>query len=69
MNEDIEDPDKDSPAATPSPRIAARARRSSADQAFDLWLKRGVHAMYDQIAKEPIPPELLASIENYHNGA
>jgi hypothetical protein len=50
----------------PAAQIGAmngRGRRSSSDVAFDLWLERGLHAMYDDVAKEPIPPELLALIE------
>jgi hypothetical protein len=43
--------------------VNARGRKSSSDLAFDLWLERGLHAMYDDVAKEPIPPELLALIE------
>jgi len=35
-----------------------------ADVAFDLWLKRSLHQMYDAIASEPIPPELLRMIED-----
>ena len=33
------------------------------DAAFDLWLTRGLHALYDPVAQEPIPPDLLALIE------
>ena len=40
-----------------------RGRAPSPDAAFDLWLQRGLHAMFDDVAKEPIPPELLALIE------
>lgn len=32
--------------------------------AFDLWLKRGLHEMYDDITKEPVPEELLKLIED-----
>jgi len=35
-----------------------------ADPAFDIWLKRGLHQLYDQVANEPIPPELLKLIED-----
>ncbi|MBC9178376.1 hypothetical protein EBE87_04740 [Pseudoroseomonas wenyumeiae] len=40
-----------------------RARKGTPDAAFDLWLQRGLHAMYDDIAREPIPEELLRLIE------
>ena len=31
--------------------------------AFDIWLKRGLHRIFDDVANEPIPPELLRLIE------
>lgn len=34
------------------------------EAAFDLWLKRGLHQLYDDIASEPIPPEILKLIED-----
>lgn len=30
-----------------------------ADSAFDVWLNRGLHELFDDVAKEPIPEELL----------
>jgi len=33
------------------------------DAAFDLWLQRGLHQLYDGVAAEPIPDELLKLIE------
>ena len=42
------------------------ARKGSAalpDAAFDLWLQRGLQTIYGDVAKEPIPEELLALIE------
>jgi Anti-sigma factor NepR len=32
--------------------------------AFDLWLQRGLHQMFDDVAREPIPEELLKLIED-----
>lgn len=32
-------------------------------EAFDIWLQRGLHQLYDSVAKEPIPNELLRLIE------
>lgn len=37
------------------------------DQAFDLWLKRGLHKLFDDVANEPIPEELLKLIEEDRN--
>ena len=42
-------------------------RRSKPDSAFDIWLERGLRAMYDDVAREPIPPELLRLIEQDRN--
>ena len=33
------------------------------DQAFDLFLRRGLHQLYDTVAREPIPENLLRMIE------
>ena len=31
--------------------------------AFDLWLQRGLHTLFDDIANEPVPEALLKIIE------
>ncbi|MBE9604042.1 hypothetical protein IAI18_04135 [Acetobacteraceae bacterium H6797] len=36
-----------------------RGRKVAPDAAFDLWLQRGLHAMYDGVAQEPVPEEWL----------
>ncbi|GAN61135.1 hypothetical protein ACI01nite_05730 [Acetobacter cibinongensis] len=41
----------------------AGAPSKTSDQAFDLWLKRGLHQLFDDVANEPIPEELLKLIE------
>ncbi len=46
----------------PPPRKPNKSSR--ADAAFDLWLQRGLHELYDKFAEEPIPPELLKLIED-----
>lgn len=51
------------PAIKANRSAAGRARKGAPDAAFDLWLQRGLHAMYDDVAKEPIPEELLRLIE------
>ncbi|PZW45849.1 hypothetical protein C8P66_11047 [Humitalea rosea] len=43
--------------------MTGRGRKALPDAAFDLWLERGLHAMFDDVAQEPIPPELLRLIE------
>jgi len=38
-------------------------KKAVPDAAFDIWLRRGLHQMFDDVAREPIPPELLRLIE------
>ena len=45
----------------PKPRKIAE---DETNPAFDLWLKRGLHKIFDDVANEPIPPELLKLIED-----
>ncbi len=44
-----------------------RAEDSRADDgaetAFALWTQRGLHRLWDDVAKEPLPPDLLALID------
>ncbi|MDO9711175.1 hypothetical protein [Paracraurococcus lichenis] len=46
------------------PAKAGTEQESEAvDGAFDLWLRCGLHQLYDTVAKEPIPEALLRMIE------
>lgn len=47
--------DKPVPARPPKER--------KAESAFDLWLQRGLHQLFDDVAQEPVPEELLRLIE------
>ena len=49
------------PRSRKTPGEKAPAQPSAA---FDLWLKRGLHQMFDDVANEPVPEELLKLIEN-----
>lgn len=40
------------------------SREQKTDGAFDLWLQRGLHQLFDEVAREPIPDELLKIIED-----
>lgn len=42
---------------------ASRKQAKPVVAAFDIWLQRGLHQLYDDIAREPIPDELLKLIE------
>ena len=50
---------------TSKDKVAAPAPKSprKGDQAFDLWLQRGLHQMFDDVAGEPVPEDLLRLIE------
>ncbi len=40
------------------------------DRVFELWLNARLHQLYDEVMREPIPPQLLQLIEtdrNRHN--
>ena len=41
--------------------LAVHSRK--ADIAFETWLHRGLHEIYDKVSREPIPDELLRLIE------
>jgi len=61
----MDEPDEKKPSGE---AMQARERNSGGvrrvpEAAFDLWLKRGLHQMYDDVANEAIPPELLRLIE------
>ena len=53
---------KDGRPAAP-PLAGGHKRTSTPDAAFDLWLHRGLQTIYGDVAKEPIPAELMALIE------
>jgi len=52
----------------PGSRVRSEAGKpesppDAADQAFDIFLARGLHKLYDDVASQPLPPELLRMIE------
>jgi hypothetical protein len=49
--------------ARPGQRGNAPAPAGPLEDPFGLWLQRGLHQLYDSVAQEPIPPELLRLIE------
>jgi hypothetical protein len=56
--------DNDDAEAAPMPSKPARSKKATVpDAAFDVWLRRGLHQIFDDVAREPIPPELLRLIE------
>ncbi|HKM61688.1 MAG TPA: hypothetical protein VJY39_04275 [Acidisphaera sp.] len=56
---------KDRP--TPVKPRDSREPGQKPEAAFDLWLNRGLHQLFDDVAREPIPEELLRIIEEDRN--
>ena len=42
---------------------SARSKPRSTERPFDMWLHKQLHAMYDEIASEPLPDDLLNLID------
>jgi len=40
-----------------------RVKGSPPGRPFDMWLQKQLHAMYDEIASEPLPGDLLNLID------
>jgi len=55
--------DKKSGSAGDKPARQAGGEEGKKPEAFDIWLQRGLHQLYDSVAKEPIPDDLLRLIE------
>ncbi|MCW5735753.1 MAG: hypothetical protein KIS73_16610 [Enhydrobacter sp.] len=43
--------------------VRGKSMNVPADRPFDMWLHKQLHAMYDEIAAEPLPDELIKLIE------
>ena len=41
-----------------------RVAKPSSERPFDMWLQKQLHAMYDEIASEPLPNDLLNLIDH-----
>jgi len=55
----------DKPRAGRSERNRQRLRpKALAERPFDMWLQKQLHAMYDEIAGEPLPSDLLGLIDS-----
>jgi hypothetical protein len=49
---------KEKPAGKPN------KQSRTTDSAFDLWLNRGLHELFDDVMKEPVPPEMLKIVQD-----
>jgi hypothetical protein len=55
---------KGAPPASSENASGKRKPAPRAEQPFDHWLHKQLHEMYDAIAKEPLPDDLLRLIDN-----
>jgi hypothetical protein len=46
------------------PLARERNMKAPAERPFDMWLHKQLHAMYDEIAAEPLPDDLINLIES-----
>jgi hypothetical protein len=53
----------DKAASRPAKADKPAPTQDGVGAAFDLWLQRSLHQLYDGVAAEPIPPDLLRLIE------
>lgn len=55
------------PASNAGPKSGdgkMRVVKPSSERPFDMWLQKQLHAMYDEIASEPLPNDLLNLIDH-----
>ena len=56
------------PAPKPGMKVgdgkSGRSAKMPAERPFDMWLQKQLHAMYDEIASEPLPNDLLNLIDH-----
>ncbi|GBQ82885.1 hypothetical protein AA13595_1036 [Gluconacetobacter johannae DSM 13595] len=52
------------PKDSRSSRLSKNNKKKRQDDPFELWLKRGLHQLFDEVAREPVPEELLRLIED-----
>lgn len=50
-----------SPRKRHASKVGAKPAKNGV--AFDLWLDRGLHTLFDGVASEPVPEEFLRMIE------
>lgn len=46
---------------------SGKPKTDDSDSPFGIWLSRGLHQLFDDVANEPIPDELLKLIEEDRN--
>ena len=54
----------DKPRGGRAGETARPSMKASDERPFDLWLQKQLHAMYDEIASEPLPNDLINLIDH-----
>ncbi len=55
--------DRRGPPPDKRPRPPRAQQQPGEERPFDIWLDRQLHAMYDDIAQEPLPRDVVDLIE------
>lgn len=55
--------DKDPTRDSGPEKNGAGRKKAGEERPFDRWLQKQLHAMYDEIASEPLPDDLLELIQ------
>lgn len=55
--------DDEKPRGGRANKSARPSVKTPNERPFDLWLQKQLHAMYDEIASEPLPNDLLKLID------
>ena len=53
------------PEDKPAAGLRGGRSRTRVDQAFDTWLDRELQRMFNDVAREPIPDDLLRLIDSH----
>jgi len=56
-------PPVSSSSSSRTSRVSRQRPKDGAERPFDMWLQKQLHAMYDDIAGEPLPNDLLKMID------
>ncbi len=63
-----DDDEEDEPVTGLGSGGSGRGGEAAPEAAFDVWLRRGLHDMFDDVMREPIPDDLLRLIEDDRKG-
>lgn len=59
-----DDKTRSEPRAGASSALGRPRGKPATERPFDMWLQKQLHAMYDEIASEPLPDDLVNLIDH-----